>query len=151
MTTRFSLFYAALFLLAQIFGAVLGFLGYFSPQTYFSWSLSPGSLLLSVVMLLASIAMPIHIWRQSLSPALYALPAYHLLGLIAMEVRSSRMAADLAAEHGIEPMAAQWAALQTPDLLFTVLVHSAIGLVGGIYLMALLAPRNVSGGRAVRR
>jgi hypothetical protein len=137
MKTRFGLLYVTLFFLSQILGLVFGFMGFKAPLDYLRLGSATGLHYFSFALLIMSGVMFWHIQRSSLHTALHALPAYHLLGLLGMQIYTNELAGRLNMDHGIVPRAAEVAAVQHPNLLVVILIHSAFGLIGGLYLLWL--------------
>jgi hypothetical protein len=138
MTSRFTLVYCGLFLFSQVLGILFGLLGFFAPRDFLAFGFSRGLWAFGWILLFASGYMLLHIWRKELHRALYALPAYHLFGIFAMEMYTGNLTNALTRDYGVGEIAAQIAVLQDPGLLFIGFAHSLIGLVGGVYLMVLV-------------
>lgn len=138
MKTWPALLYGMLFLISQLLGVFFGFLGFTAPMDYLRLGQGTSLHYFSLIMLVASALMFFHVWRASLHPALLSLPAYHLLGVLGMQVYAGRLAAALTLGFPVESPAAQLVVIQHPDMLLVVLIHSVFGLVGGAYLMLLV-------------
>ena len=140
MMKRLAGWYCDLFLLDQALGVATSVTGILSPNIYLYWLHSFEASVWSLLMMTVSLLFPLLVWRKKLPRVLYLLPAYHLGGLLLMQLHVVGVRTDLA-RHGWFLMAdapdsaANFAALQDFDVTMLSLGHSAIGIVIGVVVM----------------
>ena len=135
--------YCGMFVADQAIGIATSLVGFWIPNFYLYWLHSYEASVWGLVTILASVTLIGFVFKQKRSPLLYVLPAYHLAGMVLMQLRVSTVASRLTDTGWFvtvqnSKVAANFAALQDFDVTWLSLAHSSVGLVVGIVAIVMV-------------